>query len=50
LTPGQLTELMKREAYREDPDNPFNTLFECPQCGELELELITITPEGELTQ
>jgi hypothetical protein len=46
LPPEAIAKLFTEGKHRRDPENPWITLFECPRCGALELEVVTRTPEG----
>jgi hypothetical protein len=49
LPPEDVARCITEGRVRSDPEKPWITLLPCPDCGKLELEPQTVTPEGRVT-
>lgn len=49
LIPDAVVDLVREGKMRSDPARPLITLLRCPDCGKLELEPVTITPQGRVS-
>jgi hypothetical protein len=49
MPPDEAARLITAGQARSDAKNPLITLLRCPDCGKLDLEPVTITPEGKVS-